>query len=106
MLKLCTFGLHQLGLANVVKELLEKEGLACVIKNEQLFMGLGEIPFVELFPELWLVDEETYPRAKLLADAWLKESPSSATPWTCPDCNEVLEGQFGACWQCGRAKDQ
>lgn len=104
MKKLYTFGLHQRALAGLLKELLEQEGVACLLRNEQLFIGLGEIPFVELFPELWVVDEEVYPRARLLLNNWLREQGATADAWTCPDCGEVLEGQFGACWQCGRVK--
>jgi hypothetical protein len=25
----------------------------------------------------------------------------AAEPWTCPQCGERIEGQFGVCWQCG-----
>ena len=106
MKKLYTFGLHQRGLAGLMKELLEKEGVACLVRNEQLFVGLGEIPFVELFPELWIVDDEVYPRAKLLIDSWLQNHSPCEPGWTCPGCGEVLEGQFGACWQCGGKKPE
>lgn len=104
MKKLHTFGLHQRALAGLLKDLLEQEGVACLVRNEQLFAGLGEIPFVELFPELWVVDDEVYPRARLLLDAWFEAQDETAEAWTCPRCGERLEGQFGACWQCGRER--
>ena len=104
MKKLYTFTLADQAQAGLLKELLEREGIACLIRNEQLFAALGEIPFLECFPQLWVVDGEVWPRAQLLLDNWLKEEEPVA-PWTCPACGETLEGQFGACWQCGTKRD-
>ena len=104
MKRLHTFTLADRAEAGLLKELLEREGVACLIRNEQLFAALGEIPFLECFPELWVVDDEIWPRAKSLLDSWLKEEAPSA-PWTCAACGETLEGQFGSCWKCGGARD-
>ena len=103
MKKLHTFPFADRAEAGLLKELLEREGVACLIRNEQLFAALGEIPFLECYPELWVVDDEVWPRAKRLIDNWLsseEETPS----WLCPSCGETLEGQFGACWQCGKER--
>ena len=72
MKKLHTFTLADRAQAGLLKELLEREGIACLIRNEQLFAALGEIPFLECFPELWVVDNEVWPRARMLLDNWLK----------------------------------
>lgn len=104
MKKLFTFSPWERPQAGLLKELLEKEGIACLIRNEQLFAAMGEIPFTECYPELWVVDDEVYPRAKMLLEGWLKSEKAPA-PWVCPGCGEILEGQFGACWKCGREKD-
>ena len=82
------------------KELLAGEGIDCLVRNDRLTAALGEIPFVECFPELWVVDEEVYPRAKKLLDAWLSRGHSCET-WHCPGCGEQIEGQFSVCWACG-----
>ena len=103
MKRLHTFTFSDRAEAGLLKELLEREGVACLIRNEQLFAALGEIPFLECAPELWVVDDEVWPRAKFLLDHWLKREEGSAS-WTCSSCGEVLEGQFGACWQCGEAR--
>ncbi len=105
MKKLHTFTLADRAEAGLLKELLEKEGVACLIRNEQLFAALGEIPFLECFPELWVVDDEIWPRAKSLLDNWFK-SDEEAVAWVCSSCGESLEGQFGACWQCGKARGE
>ena len=104
MKKLYTFTLADRAEAGLLKELLEREGVACLIRNEQLFAALGEIPFLECFPELWVVDEEIWPRAKRLIDNWLKNEEDTPS-WSCLSCGEILEGQFGACWKCGKGRD-
>lgn len=103
MRKLWTFNLHERPLAPLLRERLEKEGIACLIRNEELFVAIGEIPLVECFPQLWIVDDEVYPRAKSLLENWLRAEPSA--PWTCPGCGERHEGQFGGCWKCGRERE-
>jgi hypothetical protein len=103
MKKLHTFTIADRAEAGLLKELLEREGVACLVRNEQLFSALGEIPFLECYPELWVVDDEIWPRARRLLDSWFRND-GNAEAWTCPTCGEVLEGQFGACWQCGKAR--
>jgi hypothetical protein len=105
MKKLHTFSFSDRAEAGLLKERLEQEGVACLIRNEQLFSALGEIPFLECFPELWVVDEDVWPRAKLLLDNWLK-SEDNSEPWSCPSCGEFLEGQFGSCWKCGHERSE
>lgn len=102
MKKLVAFGLTERPQAYLLRELLEGEGIACLIRNEQLYVALGEIPLVECYPELWVVDDEVYPRAQRLLENWLREE--AAEPWTCRRCGETHEGQFGACWRCGEER--
>ncbi len=100
MRKLHTFGLHDGPFAALLKERLEQEGVACLLRNQQLFSALGEIPFTECFPELWVVDAETWPRARALLDQWLAAHASTGT-WTCPACHETIDPPFSTCWRCG-----
>ena len=89
----------------MLKEILAKEGIDCILKNDQLSVGMGEIPFTECYPELWLIDDEVYPRARLFLDNWLKNESADAKSWVCAGCGEELGPQFGACWSCGRERD-
>lgn len=86
---------------NHYKNLLESEGIACRIKNEHLGSIVGEMPFVEVWPELWVVNDLDVDRARQLIDEDITaESPG--TTWKCKRCGEENEGQFGACWNCGK----
>ena len=85
---------------NHYKNVLESEGIACQIRNEHLGSIVGEMPFVEVWPELWVVNDLDYDRAKQLIDrAAIDESPQQ--PWRGKKCGETNEGQFAACWSCG-----
>lgn len=93
-------------MANLLKERLAMEGIVCLVRNDELSTALGEIPFVECYPELWVVDDEVYPRARVLLDQWLSDMVPREETWQCVRCGEILEGQFESCWQCGRGKDR
>ena len=77
-----------------LRNLLEAQGIGCHVRNDQL-MAVGEIPFVECWPELWLQRPGDALRARAVIDLALCPSPAS-DPWTCPGCGERIEGQFGA----------
>ena len=83
-----------------LRNLLEAEGIACEIRNDRLSGVVGEIPFVECWPELWLRRPGDALQARALIELALTPSPA-APPWTCPGCGERIEGQFAACWNCG-----
>ena len=104
MKKLHTFSHRERPFALLLKERLAVEGIVCLVRNDELSTALGEIPFVECYPELWVVDDEVFPRARLLLDQWLSEMSMEQGAWRCAGCGEVLEGQFESCWKCGKER--
>lgn len=84
-----------------LRNVLEQQGIACFIRNEQLSGALGEVPFLECLPELWVLDDGDTSRAEVLL-AELRREVTDASSWHCPNCSEVNEAQFAACWNCGR----
>jgi hypothetical protein len=89
---------------NHYKNVLESEGIATRLKNEHLGSIIGEMPFVEVWPELWVINDLDYDRAKQLIDtAIVGESPKAS--WKCGKCGEENEGQFAACWNCAEKLD-
>ncbi len=95
------YSAQNLNLPAWLKAVLEEQGIVCIIRNEYLAGGAGELPPTDCWPELWLVDDERYAEARKLVSALL-EAPPERKVRTCPGCGERVEPQFGACWRCGR----
>lgn len=86
--------------------ILEEEGIATMIKNLGASVGAGEIPFTEVFPELWVVNDEDYDRALSVLESYQPPKIEEATDWICPTCGEEVGKEFGECWNCGRLRPQ
>jgi Putative prokaryotic signal transducing protein len=87
--------------AGHLRNLLEQAGIRCFIKHEQLSGGLGDLPFLECQPELWVVLDEQAPKAEAVIKEALTPAPALARAWKCPQCGEANEAHFAACWNCG-----
>ena len=90
-----------------LKNVLDMNGIDCEVRGEFRAAGLGDIPFVEAWPELWVLDPANRHNAeRLIREALSGEEPSQSE-WQCPKCHEMVEGQFAECWNCGtRVPDQ
>ncbi len=84
-------------LRNVIKA----HGIECVIRNEHLATAAGELPPIECWPELWIVDDSRYNEARALLRRALAPLGAVEKPWKCRGCGEDVEGQFTQCWNCG-----
>jgi Putative prokaryotic signal transducing protein len=85
-----------------LKNVLAAVGIKCVARNVDLISAAGELPPVECWPELWVVDDEKFGRAKSVLKKTLAPLHSVKKPWACVGCGETIEGQFSECWNCGR----
>ena len=88
---------------NHYRNLLQSEGIEAFLRNEHLGSIIGEMPFQDVWPELWIRNDLDYDRAKQLLDADQLAAESPADAWRCRGCGEENEGQFAACWNCGCA---
>ena len=84
------------------RNVLEQNGIDCVIRNEQLSGALGEVPFLECLPELWVLRDTDLQQAERLLTELRSESVGGEN-WKCPKCREDNEAQFAICWNCGKA---
>lgn len=91
-------------LAGHVKEILEGQGIECIVKNDFLAGAAGELPPIECWPEVWIMEDAQYNEAMAIVAAATVSDKASAESWTCPRCDEKLEGQFTNCWNCGAAQ--
>jgi YgiT-type zinc finger domain-containing protein len=94
------YSASSISLVSIFQNILEGYGIKCWIKNEFLFAGIGEIPPIECWP-LLCVNDEDYEEAKRIVAEALSEKNIPA--WKCDSCGEIIEGQFSACWNCGKS---
>lgn len=87
--------------AGFLRGLVEAAGIDVQVRSMELWTAAVEIYFSEgARPSIWV------PRKDLLAArAALEDRDRGDSAWTCAGCGERLEGQFTACWQCGRARE-
>lgn len=98
LIRRCDHLLQAAHLANVLRA----AGIRCSLRNTTLAGGLGDIPFLECGPELWIDFALDEVRARALL-AEVESTPSPQVSWRCT-CGEAIEAQFGACWQCGTSR--
>ncbi|MGQ0657440.1 MAG: putative signal transducing protein [Chromatiales bacterium] len=87
-------------LVGFLKGVLDDHGIACVVRNDYLAGGIGELPPQECWPELCVLDEAEAATAERIVESTLARQPDTGARWRCPRCGEWLEPQFQACWRC------
>ncbi len=89
------------------QNLLEHAGIRSFLKNVNLGGALGDLPFLDCAPEVWvLVDSEAARAEEVLRDAHAATPAATAGPWRCAQCREQNEPQFAVCWSCGASAPQ
>jgi hypothetical protein len=88
--------------ATIWAESLRAAGIRCLLRNTTLSGAIGEIPFLECAPQLWIEHDADEPRAREILQQL--RHPEQGPHWRCVRCGEWSEPQFGACWQCGAAR--
>ena len=84
-----------------LRQVLENNQVRCMVRNEHLIGGAGELPPIETWPELWVQEDAQFEAARALVDACLADQSRVRRDWVCPGCGEAVEGQFTDCWRCG-----
>ncbi len=87
-----------------LRNVLKVHGIDCVIRNEHLAAASGEIPPIECWPELWILDGSKYNEARVVLRRALAPLGPIEKPWMCAGCGEEIEGQFTQCWNCGASR--
>jgi hypothetical protein len=85
-----------------LRNVLDTFGIKCVTKNLDLSTAAGELPLIDCWLELWVVEDEKSAKAKAILKKTLAPLASVKNPWLCGACGEQIEGQFSECWKCGR----
>ena len=84
--------------ASIWADTLRAAGIRCELRNTALSGALGEIPFLECAPQLWIFNDHEEARAKEILQQLRQPMPGPR--WQCTECGEYSEPQFGSCWRC------
>ena len=87
-----------------LKNVLATFNIECITKNYELSSAAGELPPIECWPELWVVDDHQQAEAEAILKKTLAPLKSVKKSWYCAGCGEEIEGQFSECWKCGRSR--
>ena len=86
--------------AYLLQAFLRSQGVDTIIKNESLQTGLGELPFVESWPEVWLMQARDWDKAYQLLAGFI--SGETIGEWSCLVCGERNPDTFELCWVCAK----
>lgn len=81
-----------------IYNLLERDGIEVVYRNEDLMGGAGELPPGEAWLEVWIVNDADADRAAALIRDVM--APDDRAPWICDHCQESNPPSFEICWHC------
>ncbi len=87
-----------LALATLWADQLAAAGIGASVQRAFASGIAGQIPPDQALPEVWVDDEADHDRAQSLLAEW-QRLPERR--WACPQCHEIVEGPFEACWNCG-----
>jgi hypothetical protein len=85
-----------------MKNLLQREGIDTLVRNEFSGGGVGDLPAFDTWPELW-VDDARVAQAQSVLCHVADSIPGEA--WTCRGCGETNDAGFAICWNCGQSID-
>ncbi|MGH1486164.1 MAG: DUF2007 domain-containing protein [Cellvibrionaceae bacterium] len=79
-----------------IQNLLNTAHIKSVLRNEYAAGGVGELSFVDSWPELWVEYEDVAQAKKVIADFL---TSSEEQEWVC-QCGETNGAAFASCWSC------
>ena len=86
--------------AQIMLDLLGHVGIKARLFNEHAQGGLGDISFIQAYPEVWVINDHDQERAKKVAHHY-DQSPIETAVVFCPACGEENPRNFQLCWHCG-----
>ncbi|MFT4925381.1 MAG: hypothetical protein ACI8WB_001474 [Phenylobacterium sp.] len=98
----CIFKAGNIIEANVVKGLLQGEGIDVQLKGEHLMGALGELPPTDICVEVLVETIKLDAATVIIADYIASQKNTDMSDWTCDSCGEQNSHNFEICWQCQR----
>ena len=87
-----------LALATLWADQLTGAGLPASVQRAFASGIAGHLPPDQCLPEVWMDDEADHAGALALLQSW-RLAPEQR--WHCSGCDEIIEGPFEQCWNCG-----
>ncbi|MBC48069.1 MAG: DUF2007 domain-containing protein [Thiotrichales bacterium] len=81
-----------------VRNVLMNHGFDVSLNNEFASSASGGLAPVDTWPELWLLNNDDFDRAKKVIDTITNEAVLAK--WQCKSCHEENDSSFDYCWQC------
>ncbi len=86
--------------AQIVLDLLEHALIPAQLMNQHAQGGVGDIPFTQAYPEVWVIRDTDYDRGCKIIQHY-EAMPHSDNIVRCPSCAEENPENFQLCWRCG-----
>jgi hypothetical protein len=80
-----------------IKNLLASAHIQSEIRNEYAAGGVGELSFLDTWPELWVSYDDVALATNVIAN---NQDLNTEEDWICA-CGEGNGATFGSCWSCG-----
>ncbi|GAB2993688.1 putative signal transducing protein [Psychrosphaera aestuarii] len=87
-------------------ETLKRLDIKHLIKNEYISGAIGELPFTEAWPQIWVLNDNDVAEAKAACRATETDINSDKPDWDCSHCGETNHASFEFCWQCEHLDSQ
>ena len=84
------------------QNMLLNAGMDITLKNEFAAGASGDLPFLNTWPEIWVMNDEDYDQALAIINKVLSENDTD--DWLCTQCGESNSSAFELCWNCQREK--
>jgi len=87
--------------AHILRGMLEQAGIEAMVFNEHAQGGVGQLPVMDAWPELWVAEADAQRAAAVLEE--FQRSPLVVAARACARCGEDSPANFQVCWSCGEA---
>ena len=91
-----------IAVVGAVRAYLEDSDIRSQMRNEFSSSVMGEVPFFDVWPELWVADDLSARALELISD--VQQQKNKGPDWLCLQCQELNPVNFEICWQCESVK--
>ena len=87
----------------LISSILEEAGIKTVLRNWD-GSNIVEIPIPAIYPNVCVLNEEDFEKAKELISAFRQSPEKNGEDWNCHKCGEFVDHELEECWSCGEMK--